>query len=160
MGLQFQGRLSSWKRNNPNSKRFYRWNNGTLFHSPTAVAGEIDGAAHFVSASTQTITWANPSDFPITTAWTAEAWVNPVAPGAMTVVGWGQTVNNGVRIGANGTGGTWRLNFYGRSGIDGGTVQRGSWQHVVGTFDGSSLRLLQEWFPGSRANVRFACYLS
>ena len=67
--------------------------------------------------------------------------MNPVAAGAMTVVGWGQTVNNGVRIGANGTGGTWRLSFYGGAGTDGGTVSAGSWQHVVGTFDGSSLRL-------------------
>ena len=47
-------------------------NNGTLFHSPTAVAGEIDGAAHFVSASTQTINLGSPSDFPITTAWTMQ----------------------------------------------------------------------------------------
>jgi len=116
-------------------------NNGTLFHSPTAVGGEIDGAAHFVSASTQTINLGTPSDFPITTAWSAEAWVNPVAAGAMTVVGWGQNVNNGVRIGANGTGGTWVLNFWGGASTNGGTVSAGSWQHVVGTFDGSSLRL-------------------
>jgi hypothetical protein len=59
----------------------------------------------------------------------------------MTVVGWGQTSNNGVRIGANGTGGTWRLNFYGGANADGGSISTGSWQHVVGTFDGSSLRL-------------------
>ena len=88
-------------------------NNGTLYHNPTASTGEIDGAAHFVSASTQTIDMGTPRDFPITTAWTAEAWVNPVAAGAMTVVGWGQTSNNGLRIGANGTGSTWRLSFFG-----------------------------------------------
>ena len=116
-------------------------NNGTGSHSPTAVAGEIDGAAHFVSASTQTINLGTPSDFPITTAWTAEAWVNPVAFGGMTVVGWGQTSNNGVRIGANGAGGTWRVSFFGGANSDGGSVSTGSWQHVVGTFDGSSLRL-------------------
>ena len=40
-------------------------NNGTLFNSPTATAGKINGAAHFVHSSSQAIGLANPGDFPI-----------------------------------------------------------------------------------------------
>ena len=53
-------------------------NNGTLFNGPTASAGKINGAAHFVSSSNQAIGLANPGDFPIATAWTMEAWFKPI----------------------------------------------------------------------------------
>ena len=56
-------------------------NNGTLFNGPTATAGKISGAAHFVHSSSQAIDPANPGDFPITTAWTMETWVKPSTDG-------------------------------------------------------------------------------
>ena len=63
-------------------------NNGTLVNSPTAIAGKIDGAAHFVHNSSQTIALANSSDFPITTAWTMEGWFKPSTDGNLALV-WG-----------------------------------------------------------------------
>jgi hypothetical protein len=118
-------------------------NNGTFSpNHPTAVTGQIDGAAAFTP--NQTINMGTPTDFPVNTAWTAEAWANPVATGTLAVMAWGQRVtNSGVQIGANGAGGTWRLSLFGGVTCDGGTVSTGTWQHLVGTFDGSSLRLFK-----------------
>ena len=75
-------------------------NNGTLINSPTATAGKINGAAHFVSTSSQLISLANPGDFPITTAWTMEAWVKPSTDGNVVLM-WGGTSNNGPHTGTS-----------------------------------------------------------
>jgi len=117
-------------------------NNGTLVNSPTAIAGKIDGAAHFVHSSSQTIALANSSDFPITTAWTMEAWVKPSTDGN-TVLEWGTTGNNGPHMALLGNN-TWRVGFWGGAAVDGTGVDLGSFHHIVGTFDGSNLRLYKD----------------
>src|SRR5205814_4920131 len=86
-------------------------NDGTLFNGPTAIAGKINGAAHFVSTSNQTIDLANPGDLPITTAWTMEGWFKPSTDGNVALF-WGGILNNGphmVLLGNN----TWRVGFWG-----------------------------------------------
>ena len=117
-------------------------NNGTLFNSPTASAGKINGAAHFVNSSNQAIGLANPGDFPVATAWTMETWVKPSTDGN-AVMAWGGTSNNGphmVLLGNN----TWRVGFWGGADVNGTGVDTTAFHHIVGTFDGSSLRLYKD----------------
>jgi hypothetical protein len=114
-------------------------NNGTLYNGPTAIAGKINGAAHFVSTSNQTIGLANPGNFPVTTAWTMEGWFKPSTDGNVALF-WGQNSNNGPHLVLPGNN-TWRVGFWGGAATDGGSVNLNTWQHVVGTFDGSNLRL-------------------
>ncbi len=49
-------------------------NNGTLTNTPTAVAGKVDGAAHFTRTSDQYINAGNGSSLQITGNLTMEAW--------------------------------------------------------------------------------------
>ena len=117
-------------------------NNGTLINSPTATAGKINGAAHFVHSSNQAIGLANPGDFPIATAWTMETWVKPSTDGN-AVLAWGGTSNNGphmVLLGNN----TWRVGFWGGAAVNGTGVDTSAFHHIVGTFDGSNLRLYKD----------------
>jgi cell division septation protein DedD len=117
-------------------------NNGTLFNGPTASAGKINGAAHFVNSSYQAIALANPNDFPITTAWTMEAWVKPSTDGN-AVMAWGGTSNNGphmILLGNN----TWRVGFWGGTDVNGTGVDTTAFHHIAGTFDGTSLRLYKD----------------
>src|SRR5439155_9565481 len=92
--------------------------NGTLVNSPTATTGKIDGAAHFINANSQTISLANSSDFPITTAWTMEAWAKPSTDANYVVLVWGTTGNNGPRMALLGNN-TWRVGFWGGAAVDG-----------------------------------------
>jgi len=117
-------------------------NNGTLINSPTATAGKIDGAAHFVSTSGQLISLANPGDFPITTAWTMEAWVKPSTDGNIVLM-WGGTSNNGPHMVLPGNN-SWRVGFWGGADVNGTGVDTSAFHHIVGTFDGSSLRLYKD----------------
>jgi Concanavalin A-like lectin/glucanases superfamily/Domain of unknown function (DUF2341) len=117
-------------------------NNGTLINSPTATAGKINGAAHFVSSSSQLISLANPGDFPITTAWTMEAWVKPTTDGN-NVLMWGETSNNGPHMVLPGNN-TWRVGLWGGADVNGTGVDTSAFHHIVGTFDGSSLRLYKD----------------
>jgi hypothetical protein len=117
-------------------------NNGTLINSPTATAGKIDGAAHFVSTSGQLISLANPGDFPITTAWTMEAWVKPTTDGNVVLM-WGGTSNNGPHMVLPGNN-SWRVGFWGGADATGTGVDTSAFHHIVGTFDGSSLRLYKD----------------
>src|SRR4030095_9641402 len=90
-------------------------NNGTLTNIPTATAGKINGAAHFVSTSNQLISLANPGDFPVRTAWTMEAWVKPSTDGNVVLM-WGQTSNNGPHMVLPGHN-HWRGGFLGGAGV-------------------------------------------
>jgi hypothetical protein len=117
-------------------------NNGTLINSPTATAGKINGAAHFVSTSNQLISLANPGDFPVRTAWTMEAWVKP-STDRNTVLMWGQTSNNGPHMVLPGNN-SWRVGFWGGADVSGTGVDTSAFHHIVGTFDGSSLRLYKD----------------
>jgi hypothetical protein len=117
-------------------------NNGTLINGPTAVAGKITGAAHFVSTSNQFISLANPGDFPVTTAWTMEGWFKPSSDGNVALF-WGQTSNNGPHIILPGNN-TWRLGFWGGADVNGSGVDTLAFHHIVGTFDGSNLRLYKD----------------
>jgi len=117
-------------------------NNGTLVNSPTATAGKISGAAHFVHSSSQAIGLANPGDFPIATAWTMETWVKPSTDGN-AVIAWGGTSNNGPHLVLPGNN-TWRVGFWGGADVNGTGVDTSAFHHIVGTFDGSSLRLYKD----------------
>ena len=118
-------------------------NDGTLVNSPTATSGKIDGAAHFVSTSSQTIALANSDEFPITTAWTMEAWAKPSTDANYIVLVWGTTSNNGPTLATMGNN-TWRVGFWGGAACDGTGVDTSAFHHIVGTFDGSSLRLYKD----------------
>ena len=117
-------------------------NNGTLFNGPTASAGKINGAAHFVHSSNQAIGVANPGDFPVATAWTMETWIKPTTDGNVALL-WGGTSNNGPHMGLPGNN-TWRVGFWGGADINGTGVDTTAFHHIVGTFDGSSLRLYKD----------------
>jgi hypothetical protein len=117
-------------------------NNGTLFNGPTASAGKINGAAHFVSSSNQAIGLANPGDFPVATAWTMETWIKPTTDGNVALL-WGGTSNNGPHMVLPGNN-TWRVGFWGGADINGTGVDTTAFHHIVGTFDGSSLRLYKD----------------
>ena len=117
-------------------------NNGTLMNSPTATAGKINGAAHFVHSSSQAIDVANPGNFPVTTAWTMEAWIKPSTDGN-AVMAWGGTSNNGPHIILLGNN-TWRVGFWGGAAVDGTGVDTTAFHHIAGTFDGSNLRLYKD----------------
>ena len=117
-------------------------NNGTLLNSPTAAAGKINGAAHFVHSSSQAIRLANPGDFPIATAWTMEAWIKPTTDGN-AILAWGGTSNNGPHMILPGNN-TWRVGFWGGAAVNGTGVDTTAFHHIVGTFDGSSLRLYKD----------------
>src|SRR5438874_4316554 len=117
-------------------------NNGTLINSPTAIAGKINGAAHFVHSSSQAIGLANPGDFPVATAWTMEAWVKPSTNGN-AVLAWGGTSNNGPHMVLPGNN-TWRVGFWGGVDINGTGVDTTAFHHIAGTFDGSNLRLYKD----------------
>src|SRR5436305_1974235 len=108
-------------------------NNGMLVNSPTASAGKISGAAHFVHSSSQAIQLANPGDFPVTTAWTLEAWVKPSTDGN-AVLAWGGTSNNGPHMILPGNN-TWRVGFWGGADVNGTGVDTTAFHHIAGTFD-------------------------
>ncbi len=112
--------------------------NGTL----TAGAGKINGDITGMSGnSSNYISLANPSSFPITTSWTVSAWLKPV-PGNHVAVFWGQGSNNGPHIGMNyPIFNSWRVAFWGGATCDGGSLDTNNLQQIVGTFDGSNLRL-------------------
>ncbi len=61
-------------------------NNGTLTNTPTAIAGQIDGAANFVAASNQYVDIQNPASLQITGDITVEAWVNLTTRDSMNTV--------------------------------------------------------------------------
>jgi len=117
-------------------------NNGTLINSPTAIAGKINAAAHFVSTSNQFISLANPGDFPVTTAWTMEGWFKPSTDGNVALF-WGQTSNNGPHMILPGNN-TWRVGFWGGADVNGTGVDTSVFHHIVGSFDGSNLRLYKD----------------
>jgi Concanavalin A-like lectin/glucanases superfamily/Domain of unknown function (DUF2341)/Fibronectin type III domain len=117
-------------------------NNGTLINSPTGIAGKINGAAHFVSASNQLISLANPGDFPVQTAWTMEAWVKPSTDGNIVLM-WGGTSNNGPHMVLPGNN-SWRVGFWGGADVSTSGVDTLAFHHIVGTFDGASLRLYKD----------------
>jgi hypothetical protein len=117
-------------------------NNGTLFNNPTATAGKINGAAHFVPTSSQAIGLANPGDFPIATAWTMETWIKPSTDGNVALL-WGATSNNGPHMVLPGNN-TWRVGFWGGADVNGAGVDTSAFHHIVGTFDGSNLRLYKD----------------
>src|SRR5207248_5512195 len=90
----------------------------------------------------QAIQLANPGDFPVTTAWTMEAWIKPTTDGN-AVLAWGGTSNNGphmILLGNN----TWRVGFWGGAAVDGTGVDTTAFHHIAGTFDGASLRLYKD----------------
>src|SRR6185369_3765398 len=107
-------------------------NNGTLINSPTAIAGKISGAVHLVSTSSQYISLANPGDFPVQTAWTAEGWFKPATDANMGLF-WGSTSNNGPHLILPGNN-TWRIGFWGGASTEGGSVNLNTWQHIMATF--------------------------
>ena len=111
--------------------------NGTL----TAGAGEINGDIAGMSGnSANYVSLADPSLFPITTSWTISAWLKPVA-GNHVAVFWGGSSNNGPHIGMNyPIFNSWRVAFGGTS-CDGGSLDTSNLHVLVGTFDGSNLRL-------------------
>jgi len=117
-------------------------NNGTLINSPTATAGKINGAAHFVHSSSQAVGLTNPGDFPIATAWTMETWVKPSTDGNVALL-WGGTSNNGPHMVLPGNN-TWRVGFWGGADVNGTGVDTSAFHHIAGTFDGSSLRLYKD----------------
>src|SRR5207248_2111150 len=85
---------------------------------------------------------ANPGDLPITTAWTMEGWFKPSTDGNVALF-WGGILNNGphmVLLGNN----TWRVGFWGGADVNGTGVDTSGFHHIVGTFDGSSLRLYND----------------
>ena len=128
-------------------------NNGTV-SGATATNGVIDGAANF-TATTQKIDVGNPSSLQITSnAITLEAWVktsesnpsywekviakeitNNVNPyTAFTIQRCGGTNEVGVAISTGGSG-----TQVGVCSVS--SLSLGSWTHVVGTYDGSQLRI-------------------
>src|SRR5207253_2446079 len=115
---------------------------GTKHGTLTGGAGKINGDITGMSGnSSNYISLANPSSFPITTSWTISAWLKPVA-GNHVAVFWGQDSNNGPHIGMNyPIFNTWRVAFWGGATCDGGSLDTNNLQHIVGTFDGSNLRL-------------------
>ena len=131
-------------------------NNGTLFNGPTAIAGKINGAAHFVHSSNQAIGLANPADFPVATAWTMETWVKPTTDGN-AVMASGERSNNGphmILLGNN----TWRVGFWGGTAVDGTGVDTTAFHHIAGTFDGSNLRIVQRRIADCWTGRGLACY--
>jgi hypothetical protein len=118
-------------------------NDGTLYHSPTATTGKIGGAAHFVASSTQVIAIGNRSELPVTTPWTIEAWAKPSADANYAVVAWGNTSNNGPVITMTGSN-QWKTGFFGGANVTVSGVDTTAFHHIVGTFDGSNLRLYKD----------------
>src|SRR5207302_5739056 len=115
---------------------------GTKHGTLTGGAGKINGDITGMSGnSSNYISLANPSSFPITTSWTISAWLKPVA-GNHVAVFWGQDSNNGPHIWMNyPIFNTWRVAFWGGATCDGGSLDTNNLQHIVGTFDGSNLCL-------------------
>src|SRR5262249_13160311 len=80
---------------------------------------------------------------PVTTPWTIEAWAKPSANSNYAAVAWGNTSNNGpvlVMTGSN----QWRTAFFGGANATASGVDTTAFHHIVGTFDGTSLRLYKD----------------
>src|SRR4029077_10889754 len=77
-----------------------------------------------------------------TTAWTMEAWVKPTTDGNVVLM-WGGTSNNGPHMVLPGNN-SWRVGFWGGADATGTGVDTTAFHHIVGTFDGSSLRLYKD----------------
>lgn len=95
-------------------------NNGTLINIPTAIAGQIDGAASF-NGSSQSIDSSNPTI--VQNNWTLEAWMNPgnLSQEGMAVCNCGSSgYGFGVGNGAGGTGAKFTALFQNIAFIDTG----------------------------------------
>ena len=121
--------------------------NGTIVGSSiSAATGKISGGVHNFAAGTDYITIPNPADFPPDSPWTVSGWDFPtVTPSNEVIAGFGeQAGNNGIFFGTdNVTSTAWRVavpNSYLCDG-PGGSLDTTQFQLVVGTFDGTSLRL-------------------
>ena len=71
-----------------------------------------------------------------------EAWVKPSTDGN-AVLAWGGTSNNGPHMILPGNN-TWRVGFWGGADVNGTGVDTSAFHHIVGTFDGSNLRLYND----------------
>jgi hypothetical protein len=115
--------------------------NGTLVNTPTATAGQIDGAASFASASSQYISLGTPAALELTGAFTVETWIRT-------------TTQTGCRILSNlqNSGGFNGYDIYQDAGVismqigKSGTLHQvftpavspGNTYHYAGTFNGST----------------------
>ena len=118
-------------------------NNGTLFNGPTATAGKINGAAHFVHSSSQAHSvWLIRATFLLQRH---GQWRHGSSPQLteMSFSLWGGTSNNGPHMILPGNN-TWRVGFWGGADVDGTGVDTSAFHHIVGTFDGSNLRLYKD----------------
>lgn len=114
---------------------------GTLINTPTAVAGQIDGAANYVAASGQKIT-ASSSGLPVTTALTISGWLKTTSAASQFWISWG---TGGVALymgyGAPTAGKPYlgdATNF-----ANGSTsINDGVWHYIVGTYNGSNSRIV------------------
>jgi hypothetical protein len=114
--------------------------NGTLTNTPTATAGQIDGAVAFVTSSSQYISLGSTAPLQLTGALTIEAWVHPTADNGRILSnltlssgyqGYDVYVNSGgVELQLGGTGGLHQLLS--------ASVPLSATSHYVGTFDGTT----------------------
>ncbi len=113
-------------------------NNGTLVNTPTATAGQVDGAANFVSGSSQNITVSAISSLGSASTAVLSGWIKRTA--SSDVIAVGEDGGKGKRFSIRTA--TGNINFYaeGTSGVDQfGTfaLNDTSWHHVVMVYDGT-----------------------
>jgi hypothetical protein len=108
--------------------------NGTLVNTPTATAGQIDGAGAFVAASNQYISLGSPAALELTGTFTVEAWINSISDSTTLLSNY-----NGSGYVFQFHSGTVQMSFY-PSGhtLFSTSVSYASTYHYVATFNGTT----------------------
>ncbi len=116
-------------------------NDGKLVRSPEWVDGKLGKALKFDSAKTQKVEIQNSDSFgEITTAVTMVAWVNPANFSAWFSFGVKGDITYGMFISSSAN---VRMHYSGGSTLDtaANTVKANEWTHVVGTYDGKTVKI-------------------
>jgi len=116
-------------------------NDGKLIRSPEWVDGKFGKALKFDSAKTQKVEIQNSDSFgKITTAVTMEAWVNPANFSAWFSFGVKGDITYGMFINPSAL---VRMHYSGGSTLDtaANTIKANEWTHVVGTYDGKTVKI-------------------
>jgi len=116
-------------------------NNGKLVRSPEWVDDKFGKALKFDSAKTQKVEIQNSDSFgKITTAVTMEAWVNPANFSAWFSFGVKGDITYGMFINPSAL---VRMHYSGGSTLDtaANTIKANEWTHVVGTYDGKTVKI-------------------
>lgn len=112
-----------------------------------ATTGQIDGGASFNGSNQDLRSTANAYLAADATPYTISAWVNAASTSASdhNIIGYGLPTFSGASIQFSRVGSNWQLAQWGSAGyataVMTGGVSVGTWQHAVGTWDGTNIRL-------------------